>query len=70
MRTQAEYELDLIKTLSQNGFTLEECANVLNDLIDNSTLGEAIARVYFTRNILKESYEPLSANLFNDPIAF
>ncbi len=70
MKIPAEYELQLLNALTINGFTLEESANVLNDLADNSSLGEAISRVYYQRTLKKESYEPLPPVVFNDPIDF
>lgn len=65
-----EYDLHLIDLLTKNGFTLQEVGHVLNDLRDDTPLGEAISRVYFCRNLQKESHEPLSNDVFNDPVAF
>lgn len=78
MKTPAEFDLELCSLLTKNGFTLEEAANVLNDLTTNSSLGEAISRVYYFRNIEKENqtikekemYETIPGYVFNDPIAF
>lgn len=70
MKTRAELDLELLEVLTKNGFTLEECAYVLKDLSGNVTLGEAITRVYYQRNLEKETYEPLSNDVFNDPVAF
>lgn len=70
MRTQAEYELEVLKVLTSNGFSLEECAYVLKDLSNDVSLAEAMARVIYQRKIEKEKYEELTDDVFNDPIAF
>lgn len=70
MKTRAELELEMLEVLTKNGFTLEECAYVLKDISSNIPLGEAITRVYYQRNLEKESYEPLPNDVFNDPVAF
>ena len=70
MKTRAELDLELLEVLTRNGFTLEECAYVLKDITGSIPLGEAIARVYYQRDLEKESYEPLSTDVFNDPVAF
>lgn len=70
MKIRDNYDLELLNILTTNGFSLEESAYVLNDLVKNVPLGEAIARVYYQRTIEKESYEPLPTDVFNDPVAF